>query len=128
MSERFRVWFIFEITCYSLPVVLAATIATMVIPSNAPIHVLLFLAVFFISCCGSIYAVVKLMLCVFHNRTIKTPKLIALLIASWLIIWLFAGALSLKEASVYLAIGFILPVLVVLHLGYLARSSFNINT
>ena len=128
MGEWFRIWFKIEISLYSLPVVLAAAIALKIISAGAPLHVLLFLAAFFISCCCSIFAVFQLMLYVLHNKSIKKLKLVAVFIACWFVIWSYAGIVNSSELSIYFVLGSLLPILVVLHLGYLARGSFKFNT
>ncbi len=128
MKESFRVWFIFEITCYSLPVCLAAGITLKVLSFDMPLHVLTFLIVFFISCCGSVYAVSKLMLYVFGNKPIELPQLIGLLLFFWLLCWLTAGYMGSGGANIYMRFAFFIPILVVLHLGYIANDRVKSNT
>lgn len=128
MKESFRVWFIFEITCYSLPVCLAAGLTLKIMSFDSPFHVLLFLIAFFIGCCGSVYAVAKLMLYVFGDRQLQTPKLIGMLIVFWLVCWLVVGYSSVLNSNVYLGLAFVIPIFVVLHLGYLANDKFKSET
>tara|TARA_R110000868_G_scaffold5643_1_gene33377 strand:- start:366 stop:752 length:387 start_codon:yes stop_codon:yes gene_type:complete len=128
MKESFRVWFIFEITCYSLPVCLAAGITFKIMSFDTPIHVLSFLILFFIGCCGSVYAVAKLMLYVFGNKRLEKPKLIGLLIILWLICWLVIGYMSVLQANIYVGFAFVIPILVVLHLGFIANGKLKTET
>ena len=128
MKESFRVWFIFEITCYSLPVCLAAGLTFKIMSFDAPFHVLTLLILFFIGCCGSVYAVAKLMLYVFGNKRLEKPKLIGLLIIYWLICWLVIGYMSVLEANIYFGLAFTIPILVVLHLGFIANDKLKSET
>ncbi|MFY0667404.1 hypothetical protein [Alteromonas stellipolaris] len=128
MKESFRVWFIFEITCYSLPVCLAAGLSLKIMSFDSPFHVLMLLITFFIGCCGSVYAVANLMLYVFGNKQLQMPKLIGILIIFWLICWLVVGYSSLLNGNIYLGLAFLVPILVVLHLGYLANGKFKSKT
>lgn len=128
MKESFRVWFIFEITCYSLPVCLAAGLSLKIMSFDSPFHLLMLLITFFIGCCGSVYAVANLMLYVFGNKQLQMPKLIGILIIFWLICWLVVGYSSLLNGNIYLGLAFLVPILVVLHLGYLANGKFKSKT
>ncbi|WP_231518359.1 hypothetical protein [Alteromonas stellipolaris] len=128
MKESFRVWFIFEITCYSLPVCLAAGLSIKIMSFDSPFHLLMLLITFFIGCCGSVYAVANLMLYVFGNKQLQMPKLIGILIIFWLICWLVVGYSSLLNGNIYLGLAFLVPILVVLHLGYLANGKFKSKT
>lgn len=128
MKESFRVWFIFEITCYSLPVCLAAGLSLKIMSFDSPFHVLMLLITFFIGCCGSVYAVANLMLYVFGNKQLQMPKLIGILIIFWLICWVVVGYSSLLNGNIYLGLAFLVPILVVLHLGYLANGKFKSKT
>jgi hypothetical protein len=128
MKESFRVWFIFEITCYSLPVCLAAGLTFKIMSFDTPFYVLAFLMLFFIGCCSSVYAVAKLMLYVFGNKQLEKPKLIGLLIIYWLICWLVIGYMSVLGSNIYIGLAFVIPILVVSHLGFIANGKFKSKT
>ncbi|MBZ2162329.1 hypothetical protein K8B34_10115 [Alteromonas stellipolaris] len=95
---------------------------------DSPFHLLMLLITFFIGCCGSVYAVANLMLYVFGNKQLQMPKLIGILIIFWLICWLVVGYSSLLNGNIYLGLAFLVPILVVLHLGYLANGKFKSKT
>ena len=126
MSEKFRVWFILEISLYSCPVLLGAAIIWLALSVEAPLHVRLFQMTFIISCCLSVKAVWQLMQFVFHDKSIEKPKVILAFILFWTFNWIPSGIIAVS--SIGLALGFILPVLVVLHLGYLSRKGLKFNT
>jgi hypothetical protein len=126
MSEKFRVWFILEISLYSLPVVLGAAITWLALSVEAPLHVRLIQMTFIVSCCLSVKAVWQLMQFVFHDKSIKKPKVLLAFILFWIFNWVPTGIIA--ASSIGLTLGFILPVLVVLHLGYLARKGLQFNT
>ncbi len=126
MSEKFRAWFILEISMYSFPVLLGAAVTWLTLTNEAPWHVQFFQVTFIISCVLSLKAVWEMMQFAFNDKCIKNPKITLTSILFWFVIWVGVGIFAISSIGVGLA--FIVPILVVLHLGYLTRKGFKFST